>query len=132
MTVRQVTAAKARAWFEHPSQLAANGLDSADQLPDEGCEYWACGDICALFHRQHWPDVWGVHCGVKPEGWGKLAQPALAILRAFQAYHEPSLICAWSKESNRAILAFNRRIGFKIHGYMPTPDGRVVLQHWEA
>lgn len=119
----QITAAEAREFFAHPSQ----GLTG--ELPVDGVEYWADGPVCGIFRDFCWPRVLDVHCGVKPEAWGKTVPHARAILEAVWAFHSPDLIVAQSLESNRAVLAMNRRLGFDVIGTMPTPQ-RVVIQSW--
>lgn len=124
---RQVLAAEAQEWFRHPSQC--KGFDPAD-LHDDGLEYWVDGPVCGMFRDFSWPRVLDVHCGVKPEGWGRTVPHAQAILHAVWDHHQPDLIVALTHESNRATLFFNRRIGFKVIGTMPTPEP-VIIQGWK-
>ena len=121
----RITVEEARAFFLHPSQ----GV-KPDALPTDGVEYWADGPVCGVFHDVPWPGVISVHCGVKPEGWGKLDAHARNILISAWDFYQPKLIVAWSDARNRAVLAFNKRIGFKVHGEMPVEGGVVVMQHW--
>ena len=74
----RITATEARAWFAHPSQHV-EGLDP-DQLPDWAA-YYAAGPICVVLHGAPWPGLWFAHYGVKPEGWGRLVEPAREALR---------------------------------------------------
>ncbi|MTH33062.1 hypothetical protein GL279_00420 [Paracoccus limosus] len=120
---RRITVDEAREFFAHPSQ----GLTGA--LPDAGVEYWADGPVCAAFRDFCWPRVLDVHCGVKPEAWGKTVPHARAILEAAWAFYAPDLIVAQSLETNRAVLSMNRRLGFEVIGTMQTP-ARVVIQGW--
>lgn len=120
----QITAAEAREFFAHPSQ----GLKG--DLPEDGVAYWADGPVCAAFRDFSWPRVLDVHCGVKPEGWGRTVPHARAILEAVWAFYAPELIVAQSLERNRAVLAMNRRLGFEVIGTMQTPE-RVVIQGWK-
>ena len=124
--VRRVDVEEAREFFAHPSQWRSA---KPEQLPAEGAVYYVSGNICGMFHDVPWPGVIGAHCGVKPEGWGQIVPHAKAILRQVWDDFSPDLIVAWTEESNRATLAFNRRCGFKIHGTMPTTGG-CVMQHW--
>lgn len=119
----------ARVYFAHPTQQEGCKV-RPDDLPAE-FEYWAQGPVCGVFHTMPWPGVWQAHYGVKPEGWGHTREPALAVLRAFWAAHEPARIVGWTDESNRAALAFSRRLGFVVDGVMPTPNGNVILQGWQ-
>ncbi|WP_288950427.1 hypothetical protein [uncultured Paracoccus sp.] len=123
---RQITAAEAAEFFAHPSQR--RGVDEL-ALPEEGVVYWADGPVCGVFRDFCWPRVLDVHCGVKPEGWGKTVPHARAILEAVWHFYAPDLIVAQSLERNRAVLAMNRRLGFEVIGTMPTPE-RVVIQSW--
>lgn len=122
---RQISVEEARAFFAHPSQ----GL--IGNLPEDGVAYWADGPVCGAFRDFCWPRVLDVHCGVKPEAWGKTVPHARAILEAVWAFYAPDLIVAQSLESNRAVLAMNRRLGFEVIGTMPTPE-RVVIQGWAS
>lgn len=124
----KITVEEAREFFSHPSQQL---LDiTPDALPDEGFEYWAQGLVCGVFHPMPWPGVWGAHYGVKPEGWGRLVVPARAVLQEFWAAHEPKRIVGWTPESNRAALAFARRLGFVVDGRMPLGSETIVMQGW--
>lgn len=123
---RQISVDEAREFFAHPSQC--KGF-TPDQLPAAGVDYWADGPVCAIFRDFAWPFVLDVHCGVKPEAWGRTVPHCRAILRAAWNHYTPDLIVAQSLESNRAVLAMNRRLGFRVIGTMPTPDP-VVIQSW--
>lgn len=123
MKVRKVAVDEARDFFADPSQHVLG--TTPDNLPD-WAEYWACEGICGVFHRAPWPDVWMAHYGVKPEYRGQYVAPAKAILRAFWDAHKPNRIVGWTEESNRAALAFNRRIGFSQDGAFPG----VIMQGW--
>lgn len=130
MTVRRVTAAEARAWFEHPSQLRGAMLDSPDDLPVCGVEYLACGPICGAFHRAPWEGVWFGHYGVQPEGWGRLIEPARAVLAAFLARPDAETIIGWTDSGNRAAISFARRLGFVETGRMHA--GRVICTEYRG
>lgn len=125
---RQIGVDEAREFFAHPSQLRGAMLDSADDLPADGVEYWADGPICGAFHRAPWPGVWWGHYGVKPEGWGAITAPAQRILRAFCAAEAVSCIVGWTDSQNRAAIAFARRLGFVITGTVDA--GRVTQSEW--
>lgn len=127
--MKRIMADEAMEFFADQSQQRG-GMISPDQLHDNGIEYWADGPICGVFHQAHWPGVWMGHYGVKPEGFGGLVEPAKRVLRGFWKVKRPELIIGWTKESNRAALAFARRIGFVEHGRMVLPDGAVIMQEW--
>lgn len=128
--VTRLTPQEARDYFADPTQLRASMLESPDDLPDEGFEYWACGPICGVFHLSAWPGVWMVHYGVKREGWGKLVDPSRAILNAFWAHHQPQRIIGWTDSRNRAALALTRRVGFHEDGRMELNGYEVVMTGW--
>lgn len=123
----RITIDAARAFFAHPSQHL---LITPENLPGEGFEYWAQGPICAVFHLAPWPGVWMAHYGAKPEGWGHLTEPARAVLREFWGARQPERIIGWTHETNRAALAFARRIGFERDGEMHLPSGKIITQGW--
>ncbi|MBY6005374.1 GNAT family N-acetyltransferase [Salipiger bermudensis] len=126
--MRQLTAIEAAPFFEHKSQRLFD-LDPY-ALPEEGFEYWADQHVCGVFHKMPWPGVWGGHYGVKPEGWGRSTEPAKRILRAFWDAHECERIIGWTPESNRAAIAFARRLGFVKDGTMPLGSGNLIMQGW--
>lgn len=129
MKVSRLTKAQALPYFEHKTQRVGF---LPDELPDESLvDYWACGPICLLFIYGLWPDVWNVHCAVKPEGWGKLEAPATEILNAFWDDKGAKLITAWTAESNPKATALARRVGFFDLGAMPHPDGNIIMQGWK-
>lgn len=119
---------EARAFFAHPSQQRASHIAPED-LPADGVEYWAKDGVCGLFHPSFWPDVWMAHYGVKPEALGRTVAPAKAILSAFWEEKKPARIIGWTKENNRAALAFARRLGFTVDGRMDLPEP-VIMQGW--
>lgn len=126
----KITVHEARAFFAHPSQLI-QGLTSPDDLPEDGLTYYANGPICGAFHPMPWPGVWMAHYGVKPEGWGRLIQPAREILTRFAADHDAYRVVGWTLASNRAACAFARRLGFTEDGRMPSPDGEIIMTGWK-
>lgn len=128
-TAKQVSVDVAREYFAHTSQQL--GFLPEDIPDDQPLEFWACGPICGVFAYGLWPGVWTAHYGVKPEGWGKLKEPATAVLSAFWDAHDAQLITGWTEESNRAALAFAKRLGFFEYGRMPLPGGDVILQGWK-
>lgn len=81
--------------------------------------YWADGPVCGAFRDFCWPRVLDAHVGVKPEGWGRTVPHARSILTAVWDFYRPDLIVALTDETNRATLAFNRRLGFEVFGTMP-------------
>lgn len=125
---RQISVDEAREYFADRSQQQASRI-TPETLPDEGFEYWADEGVCGAFHKAPWQGVWMAHYGVKPEQWGRTTEPARRILRAFWAHHQPERIVGWTLESNRAALAFARRIGFEIDGRMDLVEP-VVMQGW--
>lgn len=119
----RITVDEARAYFAHPSQQLF-GI-TPDALPAEGVEYWADGPLCGVFHCAPWPGCWMAHYAAKPEGWGRLDRHAKAILVAFWDDKQPAAIIGWTEKTNRAALAFARRIGFREDGDLP-----FVTQVW--
>ena len=97
---------------------------------DPAFQYWADGGVCGIFHRGLWPGVWMGHFGVKVCAWGKTVEPAKRILRDFWESEHPDLIIGWTSSENRAGLAFTRRLGFRVHGEMRMPAGKVIEQNW--
>lgn len=128
MTPCRITVDEARAYWAHPSQLEW-GV-TPDMLP-EGPVYMACGAICIAFREAHWPGVWVLDFGAKPEGWGELRAPATAILEAFWREQSPQLIIGWVDERKRAALAFAKRCGATVTGRTALADGtRIVAHEW--
>lgn len=126
----KISVDEARDYFAHPSQQKAASI-TPETLPEgDGYQYWAVDGVCGVFHRAPWPDVWMAHYGVTPAAWGKTRKPASQILHSFWAAETPELIIGWTLESNRAALAFAKRIGFRIHGEMNLPSGKVIEQSW--
>lgn len=126
----RISVEAAREYFADPTQQKASDI-TPDTLPEgPDFQYWAAGGVCGIFHRAPWPGVWMGHYGVKPEAWGKTTAPAQQILRAFWDSERPELIIGWTKADNRAALAFARRLGFRIHGEMNLPTGKVIEQSW--
>jgi hypothetical protein len=127
----QITVGQAWEYFAHPTQIKASMIEP-DQLPEVGFDYWASGDLCGAFHKAHWPDVWMGHFATKPTGWGNNIKHGKAILNAFWADQQPTLIIGWTPARNRAALAFTRRLGFELMGEMPLPDGKIIMQGWKS
>lgn len=126
----RITVDEARDYFSHPSQQKGSKI-TPDALPDEGVIYMAAGGVCGAFHDAHWPGVVMAHYGVKPEVWGRTTGPAREILAAFAAEYQPQAIIGWTDDSNRAALAFARRLGFREYGRLHLPSGTVVMQEWK-
>lgn len=124
---RIVKAHEARGFWAHPSQHV--GATEAD-LPETGVLYMASGPICAGFRLAGYPGVYFADYGVKPEGWGRLTDPAKEILAEFWRMASPELIIGWTEASNRAALAFAKRIGFRETGQMSLTSGALVAQEW--
>lgn len=129
MTAARVTVEEAKPFFADKSQHFA-GI-TPDRLPaGPEFQYWVSGPVCGIFHLAPWPDVWMGHYGVKPEGWGRTVGHGREILSAFWATEKPERIVGWTPESNRAALAFARRLGFEIDGEMDLPSGKIIMQGW--
>lgn len=126
----KISVDEAREYWSHHTQQEKSFIHPDDLPDDEAFQYWAQGGVCGAFHLAPWPNVWMAHYAVKPEVWGKAAGPAKAILGAFWAEEQPELIIGWTDETNRAALAFARRIGFKENGRMNLPSGAVVMQEY--
>jgi hypothetical protein len=125
----RITVHEARGYFAHVSQQAKSDI-SPDDLPEDGVQYWADSGVCVALHQAHWPRVWMAHVAVNPAAWGHTKEPALRILDAFWKAEAPELIVGWTSESNRAALAFARRLGFVEYGRMDLPSGGVICQKW--
>lgn len=125
-----LTVDEARPYFDDPTQLRGAMLESADDLPEDGFEYWASGPICGVFHPFAWPGVWMVHYAVKREGWGRLVEPALRVLTEFWRHHQPQRIVGWTDARNRAAVALARRVGFVEDGRLPLQGHEVVMSGW--
>jgi len=123
----QINVDEARPYWAHPSQHVMGS--HPDNLPDH-LEYWANGPVCLAFHRMPWPAVWMVHCGVKRDGLGQYVDPARRILRAFADHTEAELITSWTAQSNRAVLAFAKRVGFTVDGELSTKSNPLVMSSW--
>lgn len=120
----RITPDEARRYFADPSQQV---LDvTPDTLPEEWCEYWADGPVCIVFHATAAENVWMAHLAVLPEARGHLVEPALRVLRAFWAHHNPRRIVAWIEETRRPAIAFARRLGAREHGRIPG----TVMMDW--
>jgi RimJ/RimL family protein N-acetyltransferase len=117
-------------YFAESAQLRASMLQSPDDLPDEGVEYWADGPICGVFHPSFWPGVWMVHYAVRSGGWGQLVEPSRRILLAFWAHHQPQRLIGWTDIRNRAALAFAKRVGAREDGRMQLDGYEVVMTGW--
>lgn len=125
----RITVDEARVYFAHPSQQKAS-LITPDALPERGVIYYATGGVCGCFHDAHWPGVVMAHYGVLPEAWGSTVAAGKAILRQFAADYEPQAIIGWTDESNRAALAYARRLGFEEYGRLVLPDTTIIEQRW--
>ena len=124
----EITVDEARAYFAHSTQLKASLLSSPDDLPETGVVYYATGGVCICFHDAHWPGVVMAHCAVLPEAWGSTVPAGKDILRQFTEDHSPQAIIGWIAETNRAALAFARRLGFEEYGRLELPSGAVIKQ----
>jgi RimJ/RimL family protein N-acetyltransferase len=122
----RITREAAEAYFAHPSQRRASHLNGP--LP-EWATYYAQGDVCGAFHAFQWPGVVVAHLGVKPRSWGRLVEPARAILSEVWADLSPDLIVAMVHERNRAVCRFAERVGMKQSGRLALPDP-VLIYEW--
>lgn len=110
----RILADDARAFFAHPSQCVYD-LDPAN-LHDNGLIYYAQGNVCGVFNGPQVPGVYFGHYAVKPEGWGKSDDDALAVLNAFARDAGARAIVGWTDTGNRAALFFAKRLGFENRG----------------
>lgn len=122
--IQTLTAAEALPYFAHPSQARWNELK--DDLAD-WMQYRALNGVCIAFHPSLWPDVWMVHIGAMPQAWGRLDGDVKAILQDFAKEENAARLTAWVKESNRAVLALCRRIGWEIDGRLPLAEPVAML-----
>lgn len=113
----KITVEDARQYFAHPSQQVLGA--TPETIPEDGCEYWAHGPVCLVFHATAAPDVWMVHLAVKPEAWGQLTASTERLLCAFWTEKQPLRIVAWIGEQRRAAISFARRVGFTVDGHLP-------------
>ena len=121
---RILTHTEAAPYFAHPSQQRASGLIGE---PEDWMQYRASGDVCLSFHLNLWPGVWMVHLAAKPGAWGRCDGDVTAILRAFSAEVNAARIIGWVKESNRAVLALARRVGFETDGRLPLVEPVIMV-----
>jgi hypothetical protein len=129
MNPRRIGVEAAREYWADASQLE-DGI-TPDMIQGDGVQFWACGPICGGFRRGPWPGVLMADYGVKPEGWGRLAEPARAILDAVWREYKPNAIAGWTDSRKRAALAFSKRIGFRRCGEMALEDGAtIIMQEW--
>jgi hypothetical protein len=126
--IRTLTNTEAAPYFAHPSQQRASGVIGE---PEEWMHYRALNDVCGAFHLNLWPGVWMGHIAVKPTGWGRSDQDVTAILQGFATETGAARIIGWVRESNRAMLALCRRVGFEIDGRLPLAEP-VVMIGWSA
>jgi len=106
----------AEAYFAHPSQRRGAMLDGP--LPDDAM-YHARSGVCLVFNWTHWPGVLMAHIGVMPSAWGRVTDAAkLLLIEAWREY-QPTRIVAWCLESNRAVVALIKRLGFSRDGGIP-------------
>lgn len=124
----RIDAAAARVFFDHPTQRSGAMVDPAD-LTDEGYAYFACSGVCGVFHDAPWPRVIMGHFGVVPGAWGYAIAPAKAVLNEAWDIFQPVRIIGWTKENNRAALAFTRQLGFTQDGRLELPEP-VIMQGW--
>jgi hypothetical protein len=124
----KITAEQARPYFWHKSQLIGDG--KVDDLHDDGFAYFATGGVCGMFHDLPWPGVIAGHFGVLREAWGAAVEPAREILHSVWVTYRPTRIVGWMIETNRAGLAFVRRLGFVVDGRMPLPEP-VIMMGWK-
>lgn len=125
--IKALTHIEAAPFFAHPSQQRASGMIGD---PEEWMHYRSLNDVCGAFHLNLWRDVWMGHIAVKPTGWGRSDQDVTAILQSFAAEMNAVRIIGWVRESNRAMLALCRRIGFEIDGRLPLAEP-VIMIGWE-
>lgn len=92
----------------------------------EWAEYYAESGVCAVFHPHLWPGVWAIHIGVTPAAWGYVDAPLQSVIAEFCHDKQPERVVGWVKESNRAVIALAKRVGFEIDGRLPLA-GPVVM-----
>lgn len=117
--IRTLTAQEAVPFFWHPYH--------GDISTEDWMQFRACDGVCGAFHQHLWPRVWMVHVGMLKEAKGRGDEAAMAILRAFSVEVGAERIIGWVKESNRAVLAMSRRVGFEIDGRLPLAEPVIML-----
>lgn len=117
----------AREYMRHPSQQL---FDLGPEDLPEDFEYRAKHGLCLIFHGALWPGVYMVHCLADPKWWGDLDETAIALLGEFWDEQQPERIIAWVLESNRAVCAFTRRVGFVDDGRMALDSGDILMKGW--
>lgn len=127
----KISVDEARAYFDHETQRRASMI-TPEKLPEHGVVYYATGGVCGCFHDAHWPGVVMAHYGVLPKAWGHTVPAGRAILRQFSADYDPQAIIGWTDESNRAALAYARRLGFEEYGRLELESGTVIKQRWKS
>lgn len=118
----KITVDQARPYFSDPSQHVQGVTDR--NIPEQGCEYWAEGPVCMVFHSTAAQNVWMVHIAVKPEGRGSATEPTLRLLCEFWKNKRPQRIVAWIESHRRAAVALAKRVGGVVDGTFP---GTVML-----
>lgn len=112
----RITADAAREYFSHPTQIRKGG-DPAN-LP-AWAAYYAERGVCLLFHPMPSDGLWMVHIGVIPSAWGSVTGPARELMAEAWADLKMQRIVAWAPDTNRAVAALCKRIGFEIDGRLP-------------
>lgn len=119
MTVTTLTLQEAMPYFWHPAH--------GDMSGEDWMQFRAFGGVCGAFHQHLWPGVWMVHVGMLKDSKGRGDEAAKVILQYFAAEAGAERIIGWVKESNRAVLAMSRRVGFEIDGRLPLAEPVIML-----
>lgn len=120
----RITRAEAVRFWSHPSQKADGPLP-------EWAAYYARDGVCLMVHPMPAHGVFMVHIGVFPQAWGRVTEPALALLNEIWADLKATRLVTWLPESNRHATALCRRLGAELDGRLPLAEP-LACYGWSA